>query len=228
MLLQKNPQAQGRLLLDVRLALHEHLKRLFLRCLHHQAVLAAQVCSDIPSRPALQRIRAVPLKVVPHADVASDFVILLAQKELQAFDFHDGQLRLQWERRNRPQWTFRRLILVGGTVAIEIVSLSRWGATIVIKAACLVIATIDVISQAITVAIWSATVRGALVLWPSWLVGTDVVPIANPVPISVGTPVQFRQTWLSRAVVSSVADTVAIQVRATVEFTETWLSRALV
>jgi hypothetical protein len=92
----------------------------------------------------------------------------------------------------------------------------------------LVIATIDVIGQAITVAIWSATVRGALVLRPSWLVGTDVVPIANPVPISVGTPVQFRQTWLSRAVVISVADTVAIQVRATVEFTETWLSRALV
>ena len=96
------------------------------------------------------------------------------------------------------------------------------------RQAFLMIAAIDIVGQAIAVAVWSARVRRTPVLWPSWLVRTDVVPITNAVSISVGTPGQIRQTWLSRAVVISVADTVAIQVRATVELAQPWLSWALV
>jgi hypothetical protein len=103
-----------------------------------------------------------------------------------------------------------------------------WWATIVFRQAFLMIAAIDVVGQPIAVAVWSARARRTPVLWPSWLVRTDVVPITNAVSISVGAAVQLRQASLIRTLVISVSDAVPIQVRATADLAQARLLRAVV
>jgi len=207
MLLPKSSQVDGRIFAHVSLALHEHLQRLALHRGDDLAVVPGECRRDVPLGPTLQRKGAVLAKPLTHTDVAGDLVVLLAQQKLLGLDFYDGQVTWGWawsgtdETVEELQRTLRGLVAVTG-----------WRTALVFGQSYLVVTAVNVVGEAIPIAVRGARVRGAMTLGGARLVGAKVLMVSDAISVSIRATVEVWQAALREAVVLLIQDPVTVKV----------------